>query len=167
MSESSDGHSAEYQAIEQTVLGGLAATMQEAMRLRQAGKDDEAALRFRETVMKEPRLAEPRLELAHIALHKKEWEEAEGQAREAVELLKRGGQWTLEIDPDVLLAFALNLLGEVLVQSIGDVDLLEQDPEAFKAIWNDAAACFADAYELDPNNEEIAANRGRVLPVGA
>jgi len=155
----------EYTAIESTVLEGLAEKLQRALELRDAEDDDAAEELLRSIITTEPRLAEPRLELAHIAVGREDWDEAEGQAREAVEILQRGGQWTLEIDPDVFLAFAYNLLGEILVRSIDGTDLIESDRDAFMKTWNAAAQAFEEAYQLDPDNEDIASNFGRVRPV--
>jgi hypothetical protein len=85
--------------------------MRAAMKLRAKGDDAGAATLLRAILQDEPRLPEPRLELAHLAALRDDWEEAEGHARLAVAALRQGGQWT-ELGAEVLLSFALNLLGE-------------------------------------------------------
>ena len=83
-------------------LAGLEPKMMEAMAARAAGKDDIAKTIFEEILRGEPRLAEPRLELAHMAALVEDWDEAQTQARLAVDILRRGGQWTEDVEPRVL-----------------------------------------------------------------
>ena len=62
-------------------LDSLAPKMLHAMDLRRQGKDDEAVEVLTDVLRAEPRLAEARLELFHIAASKGDWEEGEGQGR--------------------------------------------------------------------------------------
>ncbi len=132
----------------------LGTKLARAITLRGEGKDEEAAELLREVLKADPRLPEPRLELAHIAATKEDWEEAEGQARQAVAILRAGGQWTAAMKPTELLAFAINLLGEVLYRALESSDLIFRDPNLFTVGWNEAAALFAEAARLDPKNPD-------------
>jgi len=146
-------------------LDSLQDVMAEAFELRGQGKIAEAVGLFRRILAAEPRLAEPRLELAHLAASGEDWEEAEAQARMAVQVLRSGGQWTLDLSAEELLAFAVNLLGEVLVRSIDSGDLIFRDRKRFNAIWNEAATLFAEAQALDPSNEDARGNATHYRPI--
>ena len=83
-----------------------------------------------------------------------------------MDLLRRGGQWTADLPPERLESFATNLLAEVLYRSVQDGELIFRDEEGFKSRWNEAAALFARAVELDPENEDAKywANHVRPTP---
>ena len=142
-------------------LAGLEPKMMEAMAARAEGKDDVAKTIFEEILKGEPRLAEPRLELAHMAALVEDWDEAQTQARLAVDILRRGGQWTEDVEPRVLLGFALNLLGELIVRPLEEGDLFLTDRARFQMTWNEAAAIFDEALEADPECVEARRNRTR------
>jgi tetratricopeptide (TPR) repeat protein len=139
-------------------LDSLAPKMLQAMDLRREGKDDEAVEILTEVLRAEPRLAEARLELCHIAATNGDWEEAEGQGRFAVETLRGGGQWTLDLESEELLSFALNLLGEVIVRCLEEGDLLMDDRPAFVARWNEASEFFRESLERDNSNRDARTN---------
>ena len=149
-------------------LEALAPKMMAAMDLRREGKDEEAAEALREILSQEPRLAEARLELCHIAASQSDWEEAEAQGRLAIEMLRGGGQWTLDLEPDELLSFALNLLGEVIVRCLEEGDLLMDDRPAFVARWNEASGYFRESLERDNSNKDARTNciHYRPMPEG-
>jgi tetratricopeptide (TPR) repeat protein len=128
------------------------------MDLRRDGKDEEAAEVLRAILSSEPRLAEARLELCHIAATRGDWEEAEEQGRLAIETLRSGGQWTLDLEADELLSFALNLLGEVIVRCLEEGDLLMDDRPAFVARWNEASGFFRESLERDNSNKDARTN---------
>lgn len=142
-------------------LRELEAQWLEAMQLRQDGQDARAEELFRRILAREPRLAEPRLELAHIEMARGHLGDAEEHARMAVGVLERGGQWIDDIEPNRLLAFACNLLGEVLRQRAEELALAE-DRETFHKAWNGAADAFARAIALDPENREARSNATHV-----
>jgi len=142
-------------------LAGLEPKMRMAMSAREQGKESEAKKLFEEVLQAEPRLAEPRLELAHMAAMAEDWEEAQTQARLAVEILERGGQWTEDVEPAVLLGFALNLLGELIVRPLEEGDLFLTDRPRFNASWNEASAMFARAIEADSENVDARRNATR------
>ena len=142
-------------------LAELEPKMMEAMSARAEGKDGAAKAIFEDILKAEPRLAEPRLELAHIAAVAEDWDEAQTQARLAVDILRRGGQWTEDVEPRALLAFALNLLGELIVRTLEEGDLFLTDRARFQMTWNEAAAIFDEALEVDPECVEARRNRTR------
>jgi tetratricopeptide (TPR) repeat protein len=146
-------------------LPALAERFAQAMALRGEGRDQDAAPVLHDILRADPRLAEPRLELAHIAAVAGDWEEAEGHARVALEILRNGGQWTDDVEPNVVLAFAANLLGEVLFRSVEDGDLFLSHHDAFLRRWNEAAGLFEEAAQLDPTQAEARANAARVRPL--
>jgi len=146
-------------------LESLEDAMAEALELRQKGSNEEAVRLFRQILSSEPRLAEPRLELAHLAASADDWEEAEAQARMAVQVLRSGGQWILDLPAEQLLAFAVNLLGEILVRSIELGDLIFRDKKRFNTIWNEAANLFVEAKALDPSNEDARSNAMHYRPI--
>lgn len=148
-------------------LPALALRLSEALRLRADGKDPEAAPILHEILRADPRLAEPRLELAHIAASTEDWEEAEGHARLALQTLRLGGQWSEDVEPQVLLSFAANLLGEILFRSVEGGDLFLADQAAFARVWNEAAALFTEAASLDPDHADARSNAARVRPLPA
>jgi len=132
----------------------LGSRLAEAMKLRGEGAPDKAALIYHEILQADPRLAEPRLELAHMAAEREQWEEAEEQARAALDVLRRGGQWTADVTEDQLLSFAMNLLAEIIYRSVQEGDLIFRDESEFKTRWNEAASLFSEALTKDPSNED-------------
>jgi hypothetical protein len=155
----------EHEDQESATLQSLQPKMTKALHLRQAGKDDAALKVLREILAAEPRLAEPRLELAHIAALREDWAEAELQATEAIRALRAGGQWTTEVDPRSLLSFALNLLGEIVVRPLEEGDLFLTDRPRFVRTWNRASVLFGEASKLDPDNEDARRNLTRYAPL--
>lgn len=152
-------------AWDQEVLDALAPKMVAALEARRAGEDSVAEKLLRDILRNEPRLAEPRLELAHLAAEREQWEEARTQAELAVTTLRAGGQWTLDVEPPALLSFALNLLGEVIVRWLEEGDLLLRDRPEFTRRWNEAAGLFADACRLDGTNDDARRNQTRYRPL--
>ena len=142
-------------------LAELEPKMRMAMTAREQGKDGEARKLFESILQSEPRLAEPRLELAHMAAIAEDWDEAQTQARLAVDILQRGGQWTEDVAPKVLLGFALNLLGELIVRPLEEGDLFLTNRAEFNARWNEASEVFARCLEADPENVDARRNATR------
>jgi tetratricopeptide (TPR) repeat protein len=142
-------------------LAELEPKMRMAMTAREQGNNGEARKLFESILQTEPRLAEPRLELAHMAAMAEDWEEAQTQARLAVDILERGGQWTEDIAPKALLGFALNLLGELIVRPLEEGDLFLTDRPQFNARWNEASEIFARCLEADPENVDARRNATR------
>ncbi len=149
------------EARDSEVLATLEPKMRAAMKLREEGKDAAAETLLRAILRGEPRLAEPRLELAHILAVRGAWADAQEQARMAVDILRNGGQWTDDVGPNALLSFALNLQGEVQVRELEEGDLFLVDKEEFTQLWNGASVLFTEACELDGDNEDARRNRTR------
>ena len=134
-------------------LQGLAQRFQQALRAREQGDIDSAAELLRGILKAEPRLAEPRMELAHILLSTGQLDEGEEQARDAIRILESGGQWTDDLPEDVLLALAYDTLGEAL-RLRADSDAVVFGPEsAWLALVSEARTIFRKASALDPDND--------------
>ena len=73
------------------LLAALAPRFLAALELRVAGDVEGATKELQELLKREPRLPEPRLELAHIHLEAVRLPEAETEAREALKWLVQGG----------------------------------------------------------------------------
>lgn len=143
----------EIEQAEQLRMTGLQARFQQALLARQKDDVDGAAELLRSILAAEPRLAEPRMELAHILLNTGQHDEAEEHAREAVRTLEAGGQWTDDLDEDVMLSLAYTTLGEVLRQKADTDDIIFGDPAAFKALQSESRTLFLKASALDPENQ--------------
>ncbi|MEE2830290.1 MAG: tetratricopeptide repeat protein [Myxococcota bacterium] len=160
-SEPSSPKADELIAADEEGLADLVPKLKRALALRAEGEDDKARALFEEVLRVEPRIAEARLELAHFAAMQGDWEEGQAHARLAIEILRRDGQWTEDVEPNVLLSFALNLLGELLVRPLEEGDLFLTDRPRFDATWNEASALFDAAVELDSNNVDARRNGTR------
>ena len=116
------------------------------------GDIDAAAEVFRRILTAEPRLAEPRIELARILIETSQLKEAEAEVREAIRILENGGQWVDGFTEDQVLSVAYGILAEVLrVLAEGD-DLVFGDPEVWRNVVDESHAAFRKARELDPEN---------------
>lgn len=124
-----------------------------ALAHKEAGRLDQAEDGLRAILRQEPRLAEPRLELARILLDTDRLEEAEDHAREALDVLVNGGQWTDDLPENVVQALAHATLAELLRRKADEDDVIFGDPDAFKAIVREAKEHFAKAAALDPRDE--------------
>lgn len=123
-----------------------------ALKMRVDGHVDEALELFRDLLAKEPRLAEPRLELGRILLEMGHLDDAEAEAREAIRILDAGGQWTDDLPENVVLGLAWSLLGEVLKERASSDEVVFGDPEVFRDLLAQSRAAYAKAAELDPSD---------------
>ena len=139
-----------YEALEKIFMAAVEAN--------NGGNKAEARRLFKEVLLQEPRIAEPRLELASIALHEGDLEEAEAQAREGLQQLERGWKWLDDPSDEQMLAHACNLLGEILKQLSSSDEVMGRGEAAMRALWNEAGELFERAVELDSENPEIMAN---------
>ncbi|MFM7202280.1 MAG: tetratricopeptide repeat protein [Myxococcota bacterium] len=139
-----------YEALERLFM--------QAVEAHQARQTELATRLFKEVLAVEPRFPEPRLELATLAVQAGDLEEAEAQAREAIEQLESGWKWLEDFSDEQLMAHACNLLGEVLKARSTSDDVLAQGEAEVRALWSEAGELFARAVELDPDNAEAAAN---------
>ena len=120
---------------------------------RFAKKDvDGAAEQFRRILQVEPRLAEPRIELARILIETAQSDEAEPEIREAIRILENGGQWLDSLPENQVLSVAYGLLAEVLRVRAEDDTVVFGDADKWRAIVDESHAAFRKARELDPDN---------------
>lgn len=130
-----------------------------ALKLRNDGKVDAAMEILRGILLVEPRLAEPRLELARIYLDLGRLDDAEAEAREAIRILDGGGQWTDDVPEPVMQALAWATLGEVLKERASSDEVVFGPEATFRELLEQSRAAFARAHALDPSDTdaEIAA----------
>lgn len=131
-------------------LSELGPAFLKALAARSAGRVDEALEAFRALLRAEPRLAEPRLEIARILLEMGRLDEAEAEAREALRILEAGGQWSEDIPEHVMLALGWALLGEILKERAASDDVVFGDPGTFETLLRQSRAAFERAAMLDP-----------------
>jgi tetratricopeptide (TPR) repeat protein len=134
-------------------LEQLGARFLAALASRERGALDEAEDELRAIVRVEPRLAEPRLELARILLDTDRLDDAEDQAREALDALVAGGQWIDDLPEATVLAIAHATLAEILRRKADEDDVIFGDPDTFHRMVREAKEHFARAAELDPSEE--------------
>lgn len=133
-------------------LAGLDSQFIAAMDARNSGRTDQAVELFTKILVREPRLAEPRIELGAMRLEMGQIDEAEEQAREAVRILENGGQWTEDVPENVLHAMAWALLGSVLKERAASDEVVFGDPAHFRDLLEQSRVAFAKAAELDPED---------------
>ena len=134
-------------------LEGLGPRFLSALKAREEGRFDDAEEVFRALLVIEPRLPEPRMELARILLDTDRLEDAEVHARIALDYLKAKGQWNDDIPENELLALANALLAEVLRRLADEDNLIFGDPQKFKAVVKESRELFEEAARLDPTDE--------------
>ncbi len=138
--------------LEHDKLAQLSARFWAAMAAREAGRIDAAEDALRAILREEPRLPEPRLELARTLLDTERLEEAEDHAREAIIHLEAGGAWTDDLDDNVVLSIAHATLAEALRQRAESDEVVFGDPAVFKALVEESKDHFTKAAELDPSD---------------
>jgi len=134
-------------------LEGLGDRLYLALRLREQNQVDKAAEVLRSILKVEPRLAEPRLELARLLLDTSQLDEARSETEEGIHILESGGQWTDEIPENVLSSMAYGLLGEIIRQQADADEVVFGDPESWRKLLAASEAAFAKSRELDPDND--------------
>jgi tetratricopeptide (TPR) repeat protein len=137
---------------EETLIAGLQARFFQAMAARERGDVDGAAELLRGILRVEPRLPEPRMELANILLIADQLVEAEEHLRAAIISLETGGQWTEDLPEGVVLSLAYGTLGEVLRRQADADAVVFGAPGAFEALLTESRASFKKAAALDPDN---------------
>jgi tetratricopeptide (TPR) repeat protein len=136
----------------ETHLAALGPRFVEALRLREEGRTDAAVEALQGILRVEPRLAEPRMELARIWLDAGRLDDAESEIREAIRLLETGAQWTDDLPESVVLALAWALLGEVLKERAATDDVVFGPEEGFRTLIEQSGAAYARAHALDPSD---------------
>jgi len=135
------------------VLATLGPRFLAALELRVAGDVEGATKALQDLLKLEPRLPEPRLELAHIHLEGERLPEAESEAREALKWLQKGGQWVEDLAENQALSLAHGMLGEILREKASLDEVVFGDEETFRGILAESTEHFAQAAELDPENK--------------
>jgi len=138
---------------EEAALKALGPRFMEALAAKDAGSVDAAEETLLAILKQEPRLPEPRMELARIHLDTERIESAEAHARTALEHLEAGGQWTDMLPEDVVKSVAHALLAEILRRRLEDDAVIFGDPAEFKALLAESKTHFSRARELDPTDE--------------
>ncbi len=133
-------------------LSGLDEQFMEAVGRMEKQDIDGAAELFRRILQTEPRLAEPRIELARILIETQQAVEAEAEIREAIRLLENGGQWLDAIPENQVQSIAYGLLAETLRIRAEADEVVFGDPDAWRNIVDESHAAFRKARELDPEN---------------
>jgi tetratricopeptide (TPR) repeat protein len=139
-------------------LARLAQDFMVAMELQQKGKLEECRLLLEGILQVEPRLPEPRLELARIWLESERLDDAEAQVREALRLLEGGGQWIETVEENVLMGMAWSILGEVLQRQATTDEVVFGPAERFRELVAASRAAYARAAELDPTDTASSLN---------
>ena len=124
----------------------------EAVQRMEKNDIDGAAETFRRILQKEPRLAEPRIELARILVETRQTEEAESEIREAIRILENGGQWLDVLTENQVQSVAYSLLAEVLRLRAEEDEIVFGDSDKWRAIVDESHAAFRKARDLDPDN---------------
>ncbi len=139
--------------IDNNHLQALETDFLQAMTLKEAGKVDDAEERLRSILKKEPRLPEPRMELARIMLDTDRLSEAEEHAVIALEDLQKSGPWTKMLEDEVVLSLCHALVAETLRRRADEDDVIFGDPDAFRELVKRSQVHFAQAASLDPSDE--------------
>ncbi|MEQ1508617.1 MAG: tetratricopeptide repeat protein [Myxococcota bacterium] len=145
MFDTDDHEAKELDALGERFLAALAR--------KERGEIDAAEDELRAILRQEPRLGEPRLELARILLDTDRLDDAEDHAREALEVLLTGGQWIDDLPEAVVQAIAHGTLAEILRRKADEDDVIFGDPEKFHALVREAKDQFAKAAALDPSDD--------------
>ena len=133
-------------------LDGLDKQFLDGVKAFEAGDVDGAAETFRRILKREPRLAEPRVELGRILIETGQLHEAEAEIREAIRILEGGGLWIETLEEHQVKSVAFGMLAEALRQLAETDEVVFGDPEAWRKIVDESHAAFRKARELDPEN---------------
>lgn len=123
-----------------------------AMDNRQNGLSDIAEKQLLAILQKEPRLAEPHLELAHLYLGIQKLDEAKIHIDQAIHFLENGGQW-LDIPENELKSLAYSTKGEILRQIADQDEVMFGDEQILIQLLEEVKKAFLKARELDHQNE--------------
>ncbi len=134
-------------------LESLGERFMQALDLIRNAQIEEAREALREILATEPRLPEPRIELARIFLQEGDLEQAEAQARISLELLEKGGRWNLDISMASMMGLAHGLLAEAIRQKSESDAIVMHDPQQIWELTRQAYHHFKRAADLDPDNE--------------
>ena len=140
----------ELEQLQQLFLAALAAS--------EAKQVDRAEELLLVVLRKEPRLPEPRLELARLHLDAGRLDDAEQHALTAIRWLEQGGRWLDDLSDEQELSLAHNLVAEALKQKLDDDELVFGDAAVYQELLKRSRHHFKLAAELDPDNEHASWN---------
>lgn len=138
---------------ESSALEALEPKFLAALHDKEAGRLDEAEEALRAVLEIEPRLPEPRMELARLLLDSERVDDAVEQARTALEHLDNTGPWNDDLPAEVVGSIAHALLAECLRRHADSDAVLFGDPAVFQRLLRESKEHFAKAAELDPTDE--------------
>jgi tetratricopeptide (TPR) repeat protein len=101
----------------------------------------------------EPRLVEPNIELATIAIRREQFEIAQVYAEEGVRLCGLHGHWMDNFTDHELLSLSYCTLGESLRFQAQNDKVIFEEPERFATLMKEARTAYKKAAEVDPDNE--------------
>ena len=125
----------------------------QALKVRRAGNVNKAIELLQEVLKGDPRLPEHHLELAHIYLEAERFDDAEERAREGLRWLQQGGQWVANLEQNVVLSHAHDLLGQILQEKAASDEIVFGDEEIFRGMLKESKEHFETARTLDPKND--------------
>ncbi len=152
--------------MEEAALESLQRLFVAALAAAEARQVDRAEELLRAVLRQEPRLPEPRLELARLHLEAGRLDDAEQDALEAIGWLEQGGRWLDELTDEQELSLAHNLVGEALRQKLDDDEVVFGDAAVYTSLLERSKRHFKQAAQLDPDNAH-AAWHDQVLDPGA
>jgi hypothetical protein len=138
---------------ETNALDELGRRFLKALADKDAGRVDRAEDELRAILAVEPRLGEPRIELARLLLDSDRVGEAEEHARDGLANLEKGGAWVEEVPPNVVLGIGHALLAEVLRRRADEDDVIFGDPDVWRKLVAESKLHFEKAAALDPADE--------------
>jgi hypothetical protein len=133
-------------------LAALGPRFLAALEKRAAGKVDIALDELGAILQAEPRLGEPRLEIARIYLEMGRLDDAEAEAREGLRILEGGGIWVEDVPENIVASVGWALLGEILKERASSDEVVFGDPNVFTDLVSQSRAAFQRAAALDPTD---------------
>jgi tetratricopeptide (TPR) repeat protein len=138
---------------EEKVLKQLEFKFLEAIQAYQNDNLDKAE-RINKAILEiEPRLVEPNIELATIALRREQFETAQVYAEEGIRLCGLHGHWMDNFTDDELLSLSYCTLGEALRFQAQEDKIIFEEPDRFHELMKNARNSYKKAAEIDPENE--------------
>ena len=138
---------------EKKVLQQLEFKFLEAIQSHQNNDLDKAERLNKAILEVEPRLVEPNLELAYIALRREQYEDAQVYAEEAIRLCTLHGHWMDNFTDDELLSLSYSSLGESLRFQAQTDEVIFEQPDKFTDLMKKAEEAYKKAASINPNNE--------------
>ena len=138
---------------EKKILKQLEFKFLEAVQAHQNNELDRAEKMNKAILEVEPRLVEPNLELAYIALRREQFEDAQAYAEESVRLCELHGHWMDNFTDDELLSLSYSTLGESLRFQAQTDEVIFEKPEQFAELMKSAKEAYKKSASINPANE--------------